>query len=94
MLNINAIQNPVAVKESQPRVLTSTALAGTSGVSFMSAMMEAARNGKILIASETMAERAGLKKENFEWRTKVPKKEETMYDFLIKVERMLKEANL
>jgi hypothetical protein len=94
MLNINTIQNPVAVKESQPRVLSSTGLSDGKGISFMGAMLEAARTGKIVIANETMAHQAGLKEENFDWVAEVPKHEETIYDFLQKVERILKQVNL
>ena len=86
--NINAVQNAVGVKESQ-RVLSSTGLSNDPSVSFLGVIAETARSGKIVVSSENMTNRTGFRKEDFSWKAEVPEKEETMYDFLMKVQRLL-----
>jgi len=94
MININSIQNAAAVKESQPRVLSSTALSSDPAASFLGVIAETARSGKIVVSNEATTARTGFKKETFAWNGEAQEKEETIYDFLVRVQRLLKEVNL
>ncbi len=90
MVYITGINNPQAVKESQPRQTTQGVV--NSGANFLNAFAEAAKNGQIVIYNETLAEQASIRKERYEWNARAPKKEESVLDFLNRVERLLAES--
>jgi len=61
-----------------------------SSVSFLGTVAAAIERGEIIVAGEDSLKEVDFLKRKFDFRTKVPKKEEGIHDFLAKIEKIIK----
>ncbi|MCX5727162.1 MAG: hypothetical protein NT030_08400 [Candidatus Saganbacteria bacterium] len=61
-----------------------------SGASFLESVAAAIERGEIVVAGKDNTKEVDFLKRKFDFRTKVPKKEEGIHDFLAKIEKIIK----